>query len=90
MEIVYQKTGDVCYIEIPDKAYCNRVGDVCEAYFDGINFEQVGNIKKFTQKKKSRSIRTAKVLIKYMVQVAFSEDDNASHSAPATAISSQS
>lgn len=90
MELVYQKSSDGCYIEIPGQAYCNRVGDVCEAYFDGVNYEQVGIIKKFTQKRKSSSIRTAKVLIKYMVQVAFSEDDNASHSAPATAISRQS
>lgn len=48
-----------------------RAGCICRAIFDGVEYQQVGVVNKFTQVGKSRSLRAAKVSIKKMVAEAY-------------------
>ena len=48
-----------------------RVGEVACGEFDGCRFEQVGDIHKFSQAGKSKSLRIARVTLKTMRREAF-------------------
>lgn len=62
---------DCLIIENGKGGVLKKVGDVCLARFDGVEYQQVGMINKFTQVGKPRSLRAAKVSIKKMVAEAY-------------------
>lgn len=48
-----------------------RVGDVACGEFGGVRYEQVGEMHKFSQSAKSKSLRIARVILKTMRLEAF-------------------
>lgn len=65
---------DCLIIENGKGGVLEKAGCICRANLDGVKYQQVGMINKFTQVCKSRSLRAAKVSIKKMVAEAYAYD----------------
>ena len=64
------KSGDIAIVQI-GSALFERTGEVALGECDGMRYEQVGDIRKFSQFLTSKSRRIARVNLKKMRQEAF-------------------
>lgn len=65
-----QKVGDIAIVQL-GFAMFERAGEVAFGECDGMRYEQVGSIRKFSQFCVSRSLRIARVNLKKMRLEAF-------------------
>lgn len=67
-----QKASDIAVITAPNALF-ERTGDIAIGEAGGCRYEQVGDLHKFSQFAKSKSLRAARVMLKKMRREAFSE-----------------
>lgn len=65
-----QKEGEIALITDP-RGIFERVDQVAFGEFDGARYEEVGDLHKFSQFAKSKSLRIARVMLKTMRREAF-------------------
>ena len=68
--MLIQKSGDIALITDP-RGFFERVDSVACGEFDGVRYEQIGGISRFSQTAKSKSLRIARVMLKTMRREAF-------------------
>lgn len=65
-----QKAGDAVKIDFDNGDFLQRVGDVAICQSGAALYRQVGSLKKFSQRGRSKSLRIDRVNLKKMLEIA--------------------
>lgn len=65
-----QKAGDTVKMDYDNGDFLHRVGDIAICQSGAALYRQVGSVKKFSQRGRSKSLRIDRVNVKKMIEIA--------------------